>query len=299
MCGAGCCAVLYLASIIMVACSFDTLEPLDAGIEYNTATKGINADQVYTSGRYFLGLGKAFLRFPRNYLNIEFSNSASADEPPLVMERTQVTVECSLQYTLSLDNLTTIYANNALNYHDKMVKEATNAIKNVASDWEAQKFYQDRRAAAAEMMAAARAALATQNGELRDFQLRKVTLKAQNEADVIRKMVTAEAQRTARNDQLRNEITAQTTVIAGEQDRLIAIFQANKTREANIITQQADATAKAVELNGQSSAFAVLKNGLGFSQPELLKYLWLQQLRTLDASTKLVVGFEDATIKVT
>lgn len=297
-CAACCCSVLYLVSIILVGCSFDTLGPLEAGIEFNTATKSINADQVFTSGRYFLGLGKAFLKFPRNFINIEYGSSATADEPALIMERTQVTIECSLQYTLSLEDLTTIYSNNNLQYHDKMVKEATNAIKNVAADYEPNVFYEQREFVAQQMHDAAKLALATQHGELRDFQLRKVTLKAQNEEDVIRKIVTAESQRTAINVQAQNKVTAATTVIVGEQDRLISIFQANKTKEATILTETAEANAKTVRLDSQTSVFSTLKQQIGFSQEELLQYLWLKRVKSLPTSSRLLVGFDDATVKL-
>jgi len=41
-------------------------------------SKSINKDQVYTSGRYFLGLGKAFLEFPRSEQTIDFSTSCTS-----------------------------------------------------------------------------------------------------------------------------------------------------------------------------------------------------------------------------
>ena len=59
---------------------------------------------------------------PSPFQNIDFSNDPDADEPALVMERSQVTIDCSMQYTLKLDKLTNIYSAYELNYHDKMVK---------------------------------------------------------------------------------------------------------------------------------------------------------------------------------
>lgn len=293
------CGALYMASVIMIGCSFDTLDPLHAGIEFNTVNKQINQDQVFLSGRYFLGLGKAFLEFPRNEQTIDFSTSSDADEPALLMERSQVTVECSMQYVLKLDKLTAIYSAYELNYHDKMVKEATNAIKNTASDYDVAKFYQERRTVSAEMEAAVRVALERENAILTDFQLRKIGLREQNEQDVIRKIVTAEDQRTALNLRQVDQITAETTVIAGEADQLIAIFQAEKQRNATVLEEQAAATAKAVTISSEASAFNIIKTALGFSQDELLQYLWIKKLRSLPATAKLLVGFDDAAISST
>jgi len=168
------------------------------------------------------------------------------------------------------------------------------------------------------MFAAVSTALDRENAVLTDFQLRKVGLKAQNELDVIRKIVLAEAQRTALNVQVENEIIAQTTVrarsfcwwlgswvanylsfhqvIAGEEDRLIAIFQSEKQRNATVIEETAQAQAKATTIDSQSTSFSVLRQALGMSQDELLKYMWIKRLRELPADTKLLVGFSDAAI---
>lgn len=280
----------------MIGCSFDTLDPLTAGIEFNTVSKSINKDQVFTSGRYFVGLGKAFLEFPRSYQNIDFSSAPDADEPPLVMERSQVSIDCSLQYTLILRNLTSIYAAHELRYHDKMVKEATNAIKNVASDYEPTKFYQDRRNLAMEMKEAVTTALRRENAIVHDFQLRKVSLKPQNDIDVIRKVVLAEEQRTALNIRQKEDIIAATTVIAGIQDQLISIFQSEKQRNATIILENANAKAKEINLKSQTNAYEVLRASLGFSRDELLQYLWIQQLRNMPASSNVFIGFDDVVV---
>lgn len=55
-------------------------------------------------------------------------HAADADEPALVMEQSQVTIECSMQYTLKLDKLTDIYAAYELRYHDKMVKVRSRTV---------------------------------------------------------------------------------------------------------------------------------------------------------------------------
>lgn len=297
---AGCCGVLYLASIIMVGCAFSTLGPLDAGIEMNTATKSIDATRVYTSGRYFLGLGRAFLQFPRNFQTIEYSSSADADEPPLTARTNagQITLDCSLQYTLVLENLVDIYQTYELTYHSKFVKIAQNRIKLIASTFEPQAFYTQRKEVTKQMFAALVKDLATENVVVHDFQLRKVTLPSANENKIIDKLIAAERQRTAQNQQQENEIVAQTTVISGEQDRLIRIFTANKMREATIVTQNSVAQAKAISLSSQTKVFNVLKSDLGLSSPQLMKYLWLKQLRDVPSTATMAIGFKDATVKV-
>lgn len=85
-------------------------------------------------------------------------------------------------------------------------------------------------------------------------------------------------------------------VIAGKEDRLISIFQAEKQRNATIIREGANAQAKRLRLESQTRAYAVLRETVGMTQDQLLKYLWIQRLRSLPESTKLLVGFDDAVV---
>lgn len=91
MCG----SLVYLATVIMVGCSFDTLDPLTAGIEFNSINKQIGSERAFTSGRYYLGLGREFLEFPMQHQLIEYSEAEGADEPPLTArsDNVQLTLE--------------------------------------------------------------------------------------------------------------------------------------------------------------------------------------------------------------
>lgn len=287
-----------MASVIMVGCAFDTLDPLTAGVEYNTVSKQITADRVYTSGRYFLGLGRAFLEFPMNFQVIEYSTAADADEPPLIARsiKGQIVIECSLQYTLQLDRLVTVYRNYELQYHEKFVKIAQNAIKNKASEFDPDQFYQQRILVGQEMEREVRTALLRENAIVHDFQLRKVELPQQNEQKIIDKIVAVQKVKTAGHVQDQERIKGQTTVVTALETQKIQIFQANQTRAATIITQTAAAQGKAVQLGSQSKAYAVLQQGLGLSVAELLRYIWLGNLRSNMAGSTLAVGFKSATL---
>lgn len=295
-----CCSLVFMASIIMVGCSFDTLDPLTAGIEFNSVSKKIATDRVYTSGRYFLGLGKEFLEFPMNFQNIEYSQAPDADRPPLVARSSkgQISLECSLQYTLKLDRLVTIYSLYERNYHQKFVEIAQNAIKNRASEVLPEDFYERRRDVSLAIERELRTALLRENAIIHDFQLRSVTLPAQNEQKIIDSVVAVQRAATATNSQQQNLIRAQETVITAAEDQQRRFFQSNKTREATILTQTAAAQGKALELDAQSSVFTELKERLGFSSSQLLRYVWLKTLRDLPHGAAVTVGFDAATINV-
>jgi len=57
--------------------SFKTLGPNDAGLMYNTITKQVTLTKIYTPGRYFLGLGRDFIKFPTGLQTIEWAGGAS------------------------------------------------------------------------------------------------------------------------------------------------------------------------------------------------------------------------------
>jgi hypothetical protein len=57
---------------VQTGVSFSVLSPLEYGIAYNTVSKGIDAERVYTSGRYYLGVARSFLRFPATQQTLSF-----------------------------------------------------------------------------------------------------------------------------------------------------------------------------------------------------------------------------------
>ncbi|CAD7970600.1 unnamed protein product [Amoebophrya sp. A25] len=71
-----CCCSFFWAAIILFACSFAVLEPLELGIEYNLNSRQITTDRVWQGGRRFLGLGHEFIKFPANRMVFAFLNGA-------------------------------------------------------------------------------------------------------------------------------------------------------------------------------------------------------------------------------
>lgn len=74
-----CCFVLFVVSAGLVGGSFKIIEPLEYGVLQNTISKEISAGKVYTSGRFFVGLARSFIVFPRTRRNILFASSGGSD----------------------------------------------------------------------------------------------------------------------------------------------------------------------------------------------------------------------------
>lgn len=63
--------------------SWDSVNPLEYGLNCNYVTKNCDEKHTYDSGRYFIGPINYLIIFPANYQSIEFSNRNYANTGPL------------------------------------------------------------------------------------------------------------------------------------------------------------------------------------------------------------------------
>ena len=98
--------LLIIAFIILLLLylliSMDVVEPLEYGLPYNKFTKKIG-ETAYESGRYILNPFKSFLKYPKNLVTIEFSDSKNVEAAPLQTrtgEGLAVILSVSFQYQL-------------------------------------------------------------------------------------------------------------------------------------------------------------------------------------------------------
>lgn len=62
----------------MFSVSFDTLQPWEVGLKYNNNLKTLQSSRVYNNGRYFLGLGLSFEKFP---ITLQFVRTSPRQGP--------------------------------------------------------------------------------------------------------------------------------------------------------------------------------------------------------------------------
>eukprot|EP00753_Platysulcus_tardus_P014083 PLAT4028.1.p2 GENE.PLAT4028.1~~PLAT4028.1.p2 ORF type:complete len:329 (-),score=141.77 PLAT4028.1:135-1061(-) len=294
-----CFGCVFFVGAILFGCSFSTLAPTEMGIAINRASVTIDETRVYTSGRWLLGLGRGFVVFPRTLQLIEFSDSGdTADAPALRAQsgRTRITVECSLQYQLRPQDLVLLWQKHEQRYHDKLVKIAQSALKVVASEFNSTLFYTQRRTIAAAMLEEVRARLAPEFVDVRFFQLRKVTLPESVDTSVLEKLVREENTNTANNQQQTGLIEAESAVILSQAQANITELTNEKQSEANVVLNEAIAEARKIRLDSESFALTALKDGLGWSNSQLLRFFWLKSLA--NHKSDKVVGFEEPLVKV-
>ena len=150
LCGV-CTCFIVIPSIIMISMSFSSLPTVEYGLDYNAITLTVDNKTYGAAGMYFLGLGHSFIKFPRTIQTIEF-NAAHRD---LLHTRTldglPLTLGVSFQYRYIPQHLYDLYRAYKLNHLHVYENTATAVIANVACNYSAYTFFNDKQGIAVVM----------------------------------------------------------------------------------------------------------------------------------------------------
>ena len=159
LCGV-CFCFIVIPSIIMISMSFSSLPTVEYGLDYNAITLTVDNKTYGTAGLYFLGLGHSFIKFPRTIQTIEF-NAAHRD---LLHTRTldglPLTLGVSFQFRYIPQHLYELYRAYKLNHLHVYENTATAVIANVACNYSAYTFFNDKQGIATVMEDVLRSAFA-------------------------------------------------------------------------------------------------------------------------------------------
>lgn len=296
--------VILVIGVGLYGGSFQTLHPLNAGLKLNTISQTIDTSQVYTGGRYFLGLGNKFITYPIGLETIEFSSGRDfpADAPALsasTSEGQAVTLEVSFQYRLITGKLADLYKKYERNYKSKFVTLAENALKNTVSRRFTTTDYFERRKAIGEVMhAAVNDALRKEYAVVEYFQLRNVIPPSATDSSILLKLIKQQQVLTASVVQNSSIVRSNTGVIEANAQQQVQITTAKADKTAKIALAEAYATAIGIRLNATAEAYLALKSNLTLSNTQLLRYLFYDYMRTLPAGTKVAVDVDSALVNV-
>jgi len=299
---------LFIALIISVSlygASFETLGPLEAGLTLNTLTQTISTDKIYTSGRYFLGLTNNFLTYPTTLQSVQFSDSGG-DGPALsaiTKEGQSIILEVSFQFRVRVASIGLLYRKYVQNYKSRYINVAESLLKNVVSGrYSASDYFTNRRAIADVMHSALNAELYTNHySAVEHFQLRKFSFKASTttgvaaaDTSILTKLIKEQNVQTAAVNQNSTLVRKQTAVIQSQAANDVTVINAQAASASKIIVQEAYAQGIGISLNATAQAYKILKERLGYSSPELLYHLFLENVRSLASPSKLVVDVDSA-----
>lgn len=77
-----CCALSTIGVFIITLISFSSLGITEQGLDYAKISRTLD-NKVYGPGYHYLGFAHKFITYPSTVINMEFSDSESADRPAI------------------------------------------------------------------------------------------------------------------------------------------------------------------------------------------------------------------------
>jgi len=302
---AACCCGNFLIIVAIVGIglfggSFKTLSPLESGLKINAISQSVQSDKVYTSGRYFVGVGNNFIVYPTTLQTISFSDADGADAPPLrasTSEGQTITLEVSLQYRLVISNLTLLYRKYESSYQSKYVTVAEAAMKNTVSQRYSTQDYFSQRAGIGDVMhTALNAVFINEYAVVEHFQLREITAIAATDASIVGNQVADQNTQTViYGAQANNTLLAIDAVLAGAQLQ-VNVINADAASLSRILVAQAQADAIRLVTETQAEQYGRLKQSLNYTSTDLLTHLFIENMRQLGGSAQIAVDTQTALV---
>jgi len=146
----GICSVVAIG---LFASSFAILEPTEMGLRLNGNIQQLDYETWYDNGRYFLGVGQNFIKFPRVYQVIRFGSTFGANktgDDVVVRSNDGLPLNIEFSFTYQLPKDPQALARIYLDYDDNQEKLVGNiaaeAARDVASEFLAFSIFSSRDA---------------------------------------------------------------------------------------------------------------------------------------------------------
>lgn len=286
--------VVLVALTIIVFFSIDTLAFTQIGLNYSFISETVEKS-TYKYGRYYLGLGNHFIKFPRVVQSMYFVDSpaeamsslelnAPHQTGPALQSRTQdgltVFIEVSFQYKIIQPELYDLYQELGEDYHKVLMRIAIEELTTATTKHIAHDFFRNRTWLATEMHSRLDEHFKKRgHSTVPFFQLRTVRLPTPFEEAIEDTQVKEQEIKVAKADQQQRRVEYQTRVIQAEQDFLVRQQQA--VAEANATIAQNDAYCRQYALTQmlQADALEQMMAKSGWSGGQVLEYLRIRAVR--------------------
>jgi len=260
--------------------SFGTLEFFEIGLNYSWISETIE-DRPYSNGRYYLGVGNHFLKFPRTVVSIFFLDDLAGNSMlhgPALQSRTKdglnVKLEISFQYKLNPDNLYDMYTTLGPTYEKTFIRMAVEQLTTAATLHNAHYFFVNRTHISEQM----HKRLSDHFGEvgyahIPFFQLRTVHLPHAFEDAIKETQVKQQEIKIATHKQETMTVTFETRVLQAEQYVKQLQNQADAEATAILLKNNAYCEQYTFAQEVQAEALKSLTTEAAWQSTQLLDYL--------------------------
>eukprot|EP00744_Colponema_vietnamica_P009260 GILI01013186.1.p1 GENE.GILI01013186.1~~GILI01013186.1.p1 ORF type:complete len:335 (-),score=90.10 GILI01013186.1:52-1056(-) len=308
---------LLIAAFSMIGSSVDTVSYLEYGVLFNGNSQRIDWSKVYQPGRYWVGLGYSFIKFPKNVQTIVFSDAYKNDVKkfgnkdnavlyPSIQARTKegirIAMSVSFGYYLTSRNsdsipseLQTIYSRFGTNYQEPLIRISQSVLRDAISNWDTFATFQNRSLVATSLAATLTTKLVQVNALVDDLQVLNFQFPSAFEDEIMRTEIAAQNIQLANYQKSAASINAQTNVLSVQYQNQIIALQANATAETVLADSQAKAAATTIRTDTETAAYRNLKSSLGFQDSAnrsaaslLLSYIYLKTIKENKADRLLI-----------
>jgi len=281
--------VVVVTSIIIIFLSFDTLEYQEMGLNYSWISETVEKTS-FAAGRYYLGVGNHFIKFPSMVKSLQFLDDQSpTTQGPALQSRTRdglnVRLEVSFQYRLQFPTLYKLYTTLGDQYELVLVRMAIEQLTTAATFHTAHNFFSNRSVIGEEMHKRLEHHFKLHAyAEVPFFQLRTVHLPDDFEAAIQDTQVKQQEIQIAQAEQSQNKVAYETTVLQAVQ--AVRVMSNQGEAEAASIMAQNDAFCRQYEVTQslQSEALSKLMTAANWKSTQLLEYMRIRAVREHDAS---------------
>lgn len=280
--------IAALFSIILLIFSFDSLEYTELGLNYGWITEQIE-DHVYTSGRYYLGLGRSFMSFPRTVQSIVFiddmySIHSAAAVFPALRSRTSdglvVHLEVSFQYKLKQEDLYKLYTALGPGYRATLPRMAIEQITASATKFKAAQYFDDRTKISDKFHAELDSHFRKNAfSEVRFLQLRTVHLPTEFEESLRTTQIKTQDILTAKQEQQAQIVSFKTLVIQAQQQAKVVTIQAQAQAQSVLVKNSAFCEQYRYTQGLTVKGYKEIMSNASWTKASLLSYMRIRALR--------------------
>jgi len=291
------CTVLITSSSLL-GVSFDTVSPTQWGIAYDNNILQLDYSKTYDEGRYLVGLGRWFIKFPRTYATIQYGDNLDNADGGDVVCRTQdgmvISLEISFQYSLmpEPENLVRLYQDFGGNHEYVFGLMMLQVAQDVSSQYKAFQYFTQRELIQTQLRDGLNTALAQVYATCPSLQLTNMTWSQSFSEAIIQTQIALQDIQQAQAQQLVAVVYAQSNITYYGTLAQIQVISANYSALSYLAQVQADADALKYQINQQVAALLDVRQRLGLNDSSsLLAYNWLTALQDTEVN-KLWIGID-------
>lgn len=294
----GCLVVMLITVGIVVGISFASLEQLEYGLDYNSITLHVAEDVYVKAGLFFLGPGHWFIKYPSTMQTIEFV----AEENDRLQTRTAdglpVSLSVSFQYRYDEGRLRELYLKFKQQELEVYENTAKAVIANVATNFTAYTFFNDKQGIATEMQISITKVFDEQLfARIDAFQITRVELPVQFQNAILQSIEAKQNITSSERYADNMEVTFSTQKLIAQQTKQQTIALAKGYADQRL--QQAEALATVTEQSVYSEMYAYgnLSSTVGLNTSnDLLSYMWWSDQQSGKQGKEFFVGLDPAAL---